>query len=233
MKKLSCILTNTDEKKNYAAAIVLIGDFSPTMFQPYWFKHFNIISDDECSSIDEKTMVVVEPITTFQTNNFVFSIELKRFIITAKREPFELLLDLFEKLKIYMEFSIIRHFGINFSYHIELKNLENMKKFGDVIAPKKYWNSFLDADEINEEKNGLRAMEMTKKTDFGFANVRVEASAFFKYALFFNYNYHFNGDKNKPFDMVDVNDILKEKFFNLAQYSNNISNKLIGAALKL
>lgn len=222
----------TYEKKYYASAIVLIGDFSPSMFQPYWFKHFGIISDDEYQNIDKSRLLVVEPMTTFQTDNFIFNIQLKRFIITAKNEPFELLLDLFGKLKNYMEFTVIKNFGINFSYHIELRNLENMKKFGEVIAPKVYWNSFFDSDETNNE-DGLKAMEMTKKTDFGFANVRIETSAFLKCAIFFNYNYHFSAKDRDSFEMVDVKDILDERFFNLAEYSNSISSQLIGDALKL
>ena len=203
------------------------------MFQPYWFKFFKIISDDEYNSIDKDSLVVVGPISRFQTDNFIFSIEEKRFVVIAKKEPFDLLLDLFAQLKDNMDFAIIQHFGINFSYHVSLETKENMRKFGDVIAPKKYWSNFFDGESVNQESNGLKTMEMVKKTEFGFSNVKVEVSNAFQCALFFYFNYHFSGDEKSPFEMIDIKDLLDEKYASLAEYSNKISNQLIKDALRV
>ena len=223
----------TYEKRNYSSSIVLIGGFSPTMFQPNWFKHFNIISDDEYNSIDKDSLVVVRPISRFQTDNFLFSIEENRFVIIAKKEPFDLLLDLFSKLKDSMDFSLIQQFGINFSYHISLETKENMRKFGDIISPKTYWNEFFDGQSPDKETDGLKSMSMVKSTDFGCANVKVEASNSFKNSVFFYFNYHFKGSEESPFELIDIKDLLDEKFFSLAAYSNNVSNSLIKEAINL
>lgn len=103
-----------NEKKNYSSSIVLIGDFSPSMFQPYWFKYFNILDDREYSSIDEKSTLVTPQLTIFQTEKFYFRIELKRFIVSIKYEPFELLIDMFSELKNNLENVVVKYFGINF-----------------------------------------------------------------------------------------------------------------------
>ena len=221
----------TYEKRNYSSSIVLIGDFSPTMFQPSWFKYFKIISDDEYNSMDKNSLVVVGPISRFQTDNFLFSIEEKRFVVIAKKEPFDLLLDLFSRLKDNMDFAIIQHFGINFSYHVDLETPENMKKFGDVIAPKRYWSEFFVDGVESKEENGLKMMTMVKKTEYGFSHVKVEVSNAFRYSVFFNFNHHFSGSVESPFEMIDVKDLLDENFFNLATYSNKISDSLIEGAL--
>ncbi len=223
----------TYERKNYSSSIVLIGGFSPAMFQPYWFKYFKIISDDEYNSMDNESLVVVGPVSRFQTDNFIFSIEEKRFVVIAKKEPFDLLLDLFAKLKDNMDFAVIQHFGINFSYHVSLETKENMRKFGDVIAPKKYWSEFFDDGSANLDPNGLKAMEMVKKTEFGFSNVKVEVSNAFKCAVFFYFNYHFSGNEGSPYEMIDVKDLLDEQYVSLAEYSNKISSQLIKDALSL
>lgn len=217
----------TYEKRNYSSSIVLIGGFSPTMFQPSWFKHFNIISDDEYNSIDKDSMVVVRPISRFQTDNFLFSIEENRFVIIAKKEPFDLLLDLFSKLQDSMDFVLIQQFGINFSYHISLETKENMRKFGDVIAPKKCWSKFFDGQSPDKDANGLKSMSMVKTTEFGCANVKVEASNSFRNSVFFYFNYHFNGKEESPFELIDIKDLIDEKFFNLASYSSIVSDCLI------
>ena len=107
-----------------------------------------------------------------------------------------------------------------------------MKKIGDVIAPKKYWLKFFE-EEGEKGKNGLTRMGMMKKTDFGYANATLESSALIKCGLFFNFNYHFQKEDKKIFEMIEVKDLLKENFFNLADYSKEVSDQLIKGALEL
>ena len=222
-------MVDTKNKKSYSSSIVLIGNFSPMMFQPYWFKHCGILNDNEFNAIEKQgKTIITDPLTLFETENLAFKIETKRFTIIAKKEPFELMLDTFELLQEKLDSVLIEKFGINFSFHIDLGTSENYKKFGDVIAPKKTWEAlFADAKDSETKTSGLVSMTMRKQTDFGCVNVRIEASAYFSNSIFFDYNFHFDGKSKEAFDILDVNEIIGKEFTEFANYTNEVSDRLI------
>lgn len=228
-KGFSKMININDNRKSYSSSIVLIGNFSPMMFQPYWFKHCNILNDNEYNAIEKSgKMIVTEPLTTFETENLAFSIEVKRFTIIAKKEPFELMLDTFQRLQEKLDSVLIEKYGLNFSFHVDLETPENFKTFGDVIAPKKYWASLLaDCKDTDSKISGLALITMRKFTDFGCINVKVESSAIYKKSVFFDYNFHFEGNPKDPFDILDVNESISDNYLDFAKYADEVSQKLI------
>lgn len=216
-------------RKSYSSSIVLIGNFSPMMFQPYWFKHCKIINDDEYNAIVKKAnTIVTNPLTAFETENLAFKIEEKRFTIIAKKEPFELMVDTFERLQEKLDSVLIEKFGLNFSFHVDLETPANFKIFGDVIAPKSVWATlFSYSKDPGIKTSGLVSITMRKQTDFGYINVRVESSAYYKYAVFFDYNFHFEGNPAEPFDILDVNEHISNKYMDLEEYADKIAQELI------
>lgn len=218
-----------NNRKSYSSSLVLIGNFSPMMFQPYWFKHCEILNDDEYNAIEKMgTTIVTEPLTAFETENLAFKIEMKRFTIIAKKEPFELMLDTFNRLQEKLDSVLIEIFGINYSFHVDLETPENYKIFGDVIAPKENWETlFSDAKDSGNNKSGLASMIMRKITDFGCINVKVESSANFKNSVFFDFNFHFEGNPKEPFDILDVNEKISQNYQYFAEYADKVTQNLI------
>lgn len=222
-------MISINKKKSYSSSIVLIGNFSPMMFQPYWFKHCNILNDDEYNAISkQKNTIITEPLTVFETENLAFKIETKRFTIISKKEPFELMLDVFGHLQEKLDSVLIERYGINFSFHVDLETRNNFKKFGDVLAPKKYWNVLFHYDEkLDSDDTGLASLVMRKKTDFGFINVKIAGSSFFRYSVFWDYNFHFEGDPKEPFDIWDVNESIRKYHHEFSEYSDKVSKNLL------
>lgn len=225
---------DVDNKKMYSFSIVLLGNFSPLMFQPYWFKQFGILDNDEFNSIESyKNALITNGCTIFETDNLSFQITETRLQILAKKEPFELLIDVFSKMQEKLGAVLVEKFGMNYSFHINLETSKNMKKFGDVLAPKDYWTSFFDDTTDNKAHNGLAALVMTKETDFGQINLQIETSGVFFNHVFFSYNFHFikqNDDRhndNNLFDIMDVNDIINQKHQEFMSFSNHIAKQLI------
>lgn len=226
-------MVSVKNKKSYSSSIVLIGNFSPMMFQPYWFKHCKILNDDEFNAIEKKgNTIVTAPLTVFETENLAFKIETKRFTIIAKKEPFELLLDTFDRFQEKLDSVLIEKFGINFSFHVDLDTPENFKRFGDVIAPKESWSSFF-ADALNSEDkvSGLMTLTMRKQTEFGCINAKVESSANYRNAVFFDYNFHFEGNPKEPFDILDVNEAINNHYTDYAEYADKATQDLINRVL--
>lgn len=223
-------MINCNNKKAYSSSIVLIGNFSPMMFQPYWFRHCSILSEEEYAAIEknkEKT-IISDPLTFFETENFAFRVESKRFTIIAKKEPFELMIDTFGKLQEKIDSVLIEKFGINFSYHIELDSADSYKRFGDTIAPKDCWRVFFaGAKDTETNKSGLASMTMKKQTDFGCINAKIEGSVHFKNAVFFDFNFHFDGNPKEPFDILDVSETVNDRFQTFAEYASSVSESLI------
>jgi len=233
LKGLNKMINVINNRKSYSSSIVLIGNFSPMMFQPYWFKHCEILNDDEFNAIEKmgKT-VITDPLTVFETENLAFKIEMKRFTIIAKKEPFELMLDTFDRLQEKLDSVLIEKFGINYSFHVDLESMDNFKVFGDVIAPKQYWKAlFEDANDTTEKKSGLASMIMQKQTEFGCVNIKLESSANFTHSIFFNFNFHFDRDPEEPLDILDVNESISEKYADFANYADNVAQKLIEEVL--
>ncbi|SEL97027.1 hypothetical protein SAMN04487770_12229 [Butyrivibrio sp. ob235] len=220
-------------RKFYSSSIVLIGDFSPMMFQPYWFKHCEILNDEEFNAIKEMGKTIIsDHLTVFETENLAFNIEEKRFTIIAKKEPFEIMLDTFDRIQEKLDSVLIKKFGINFSFHVDLESMENFKTFGDVIAPKQYWHTLFEGDkDTTETTNGLASITMRKQTDFGVINVKLESSAIFTHAVFFNFNFHFDVDTKESFDILDVNDCIGEQYVDFANYADYIAQKLLEEVL--
>lgn len=226
-------MINLNNRKSYSSSIVLIGNFSPMMFQPYWFKHCEIINDEEFNAVDKLgTPIISDQLTVFETENLAFKIEMKRFTIIAKKEPFELMLDTFERLQEKLDYVLIEKFGINFSFHVDLGSMDNFKRFGDVIAPKRYWNAlFMDSVDTAEKTSGLASIIMRKQTDFGCVNVKVESSSNFAYSVFFNFNFHFDGAPEEPLDIFEVKTNIDEQYTNFSNYADDIAMKLIEEVL--
>ena len=203
------------------------------MFQPYWFKHCNILNDEEFNAIEKKkNTIITNPLTVFETENLAFKIEEKRFTIIAKKEPFELMIDTFDRLQEKIDSVLIEKYGINFSFHIDLETPENFKLFGDVIAPKEKWSSLLADAIVSEDKmSGLASLTMRKQTDFGCINVKVESSNIYGRSIFFDYNYHFEGNPKEPFDILDVNESISSKYTGFAEYADKVTQNLIEGVL--
>lgn len=217
-------------KKMSAFSIVLIGSFSPERYQPYWFKHYGIFNDEEIRAIEQNggNTIVTSELTSFEGDTFSFKIERNRMTLIAKHEPFELLIDVFAKMQEKLGSVIIERFGMNFSFHIGLETAENMKKFGDAIAPKDCWTVFLQ-DKADDEENssGLVSMTMRKVTEYGCINTKIETSNNFKNAVFFDYNFHYEGNADNPFDIMDVKELIDDNFKKTYQYTNEISDELL------
>lgn len=222
-------MIKVSNRKSYSSSIVLIGNFSPMMFQPYWFKHCNILNDEEYNAIEKKgNMIITEPVTAFETENLAFKIEVKRFTIIAKKEPFELMLDTFERLQEKLDSVLIEKFGLNFSFHVDLETSEKYKIFGDIIAPKNYWVTlFSDAKDSDSKASGLASIAMRKYTDFGCVNVKVESSANYRNSVFFDFNFHFEGNPKEPFDILDVNEHIRNNYLDFSEYADKVSQNLI------
>ena len=218
-------------KKYYTMSIVLLGNFSPLMFQPYWFLHSGVLDQQEFDSIerDNKDKCIISgTLTAFETNNFIVRVDANKMSFIAKREPFELLIDFIEKIYENLQGLYITKFGINFSFHISVENEKNLKLIGDLVAPKEIWGKVFDySHDTDVKKSGLATMTMKIIKESGYLNIKMEASNLIRNALFFDFNNHFEKEKDDPYLFSDVIEIVKSNFKELSEEDSNIVESLL------
>lgn len=219
-------------KKFYNMSVVLLGNFSPMMFQPYWLLKNGIIDQQEFDSIDKSSdkFLITNALTVFETNNFTVRIEQKRFMVMAKKEPFVLLVDFIDKLYEAISGIQIEKFGVNFSFHISLQTKENMKRFGDAILPKEPFGNFFDySNDTEDKKSGLLSMTLKRYQQHGYTNLKIETSLMSPNSIFFDFNNHFEKENKElePYMFIEVVDLLKENYENLKNKADEIVDELL------
>ncbi len=146
-------------------SIVVVGDLNPSILQPYWFFHNNLIRESEAEKA--KIKILHRDISIVEFDWFIFNVTREKFTITTTKEAFyPLLRDL-----AIGTFSILSHtpitaLGINMQYHINYGK-ESLKLpdgrsviLEGMVAPIEIWDnlmqnptveSFVISENRNEE----------------------------------------------------------------------------------
>lgn len=222
-------------KKKYIMSIVLVGDFSPLMFEPLWFLNNRIITKEQFDSIERENKekcLISSPITFFETGDFAFKVTDKRFSIVAKKEPFIALVDIFRKIYEVMSGLTIKRYGINYCFHLKCDDISQYKRFGDNIAPKNYWDPlFLNYENVKErEDSGLFSMQLSRRREYGSLNVCLESSSLLKPGIFLSFNFSYYDSEKKVYDFSDVIDVIEQNFSAHEKEVNLIATNLIKKA---
>ncbi len=225
------------ERKQYS--IVLIGQFSPAMFQPEWFYRNNIISLEEMDFARNQSstcpIIVTPQLTLFKTSQFSVKIEQRRFQIVAEKEPAIILKDFIVKTFENLGGLSINAFGFNFSAHYQINSISDYHKIGDRLNPKKYWESLL-GDEVSgdDRKSGLTSLQVqkTKKDVNGQISVTFQPSAYIKPGVYIACNDHtniFDEDSSAERVTETIEKEFEKSIANLQNIQLNILTEVIKA----
>ena len=215
------------EKKYYSMSFVLLGAFSPFMFQPEWFRHNNVLSPDDYESIersDKSKRLISSQLSFFETDKIAFHIGEERFQITSKREPFLLAFDALRLTFENLSSIPISAYGVNYEFHYDVENAEDMKTIGDIIAPKKYWKELFSNDNYDNSASGLTGIVFTKKTDSYQLNVKFAVSNKLKRGIMFDFNFHHNCGSDTTVE--DVVDSIHDTYQQYGVIASNVASSL-------
>jgi hypothetical protein len=205
-------------------AIVVRGDFTPTIFQPAWFASHKLIRDAESDAA--KVQVIHPSATVFTAEWLQLTVVPDRFHIATTQESFsEPLRDLvIGVMKIFNEIPLIA-MGLNRTCNYRLESEEAWHHIGNELAPKKTWGSLLD-------KPGMRSLTMegvrSDKRE-GYIQVKVEPSTTIKYGVNVELNDHYqlkSEDTTLPPGTQRASDILNECWTKSIERSLAIANTI-------
>lgn len=203
------------------SAVVLRGDFTPTIFQPAWFASHKLIREQESDAA--KVQVIHPSATVFTAEWLQLSVVPDRFHVATTQESFsEPLRDLvIGVLKILNEIPL-KAMGINRNFHYRLESEEAWHNIGNQLAPKKTWEPLLD-------KAGMRSLTMQgmrSDDQEGYFQVKVEPSTTIKFGVNVELNDHYQLKSDDPIlpSTRQATDILGECWIKAMERSLTTAN---------
>lgn len=201
-------------------SIVLLGNFNPVIFQPYWFATKKLIREEEGTNA---TINIIHPtICQFQLDWATFSIEQDKFSVIATNESY------FESVKdlIISTFDILKEtpiwaLGINHTYNFKVDNEDQYKKFGQWLYNYQIWKSNI------EEGGGLLTLEIFRPKkengDFGTQRIRVTPSDlhFSRLGISIDFNNHIQIYEKLTSQISSAKNIISMLETNWKSTSNN------------
>ena len=223
-------------KKQYS--IVLLGDFNPSMFQPEWFSKNNIISTEEAEFAkgdSQKSPLIVTPqVTIFSTSQFSVRVETNRFTVICEKEPVVVIEDFVCKTFEKLGGIVIKAYGLNYNAHYPCDSLNEFQRIGDNLAPKSFWEAFLE-DEVtgDDRKSGLVRIQMVKnkKDDKAQTTMTLEPSNRCVPGVYIASNYHVVVPSDEAFAESVMEDIQKT-FDSANDYMKTMQKELLERAVK-
>ena len=206
---------------------VFLGDFNPSIFQPFWLASKNLIQEEEAKNA--KIDVVMNELSRFQLGEWL-SVEVSRNrceFKTMKSPYFSPMKDLASNVFRILGETPIKAVGINNIYDLSLKNEENYYKFGDSLAPLSNWSDSLDSPKLlNIEivETQEEAKQLLKRINISPTPLELKVN----FGVNFNVNNHFilpnNSSGNKAAILVeDKNDFCAD---NSRKIVTNILSKI-------
>lgn len=180
-----------------AKSIVFIGDFNPTILQPFWLAKKSLIRDDEAENA--KIEIIHNEIVKYNLGWVEIEITKQKCVISTKSSPhFEPLKDLAIGIFRVLKETPLTALGINHTFDINLFNKESYYAFGNVLSPLSLWNDSLNDPRLlqlevfeKERYDGLKGLYRVKvaPSDKNLSNV---------VSVKINDHYDIPDEKNEP-----------------------------------
>jgi hypothetical protein len=177
-------------KQVYTLSIVIIGNFNPSIVQPFWFSSKGLIREQEAQ--DAKVEVIHPELVKWSLSWMTIEVSRSRFEIRSTQEPyFEPIRDLLLSLVTALKETPISAFGLNHLIYFAIPDEDRYTELGNKLVPLNNWNKIFENPKVfnvdigEERKDGLK----------GSFRVRVQPSDIklsSPYGILINSNDHYD-----------------------------------------
>ncbi len=210
---------------NQEVSIVVRGNFTPTIFQPFWLASNNLIKEAEAEAAQVK--ILTPTLTDFSAEWLFLNVIANRFQIKTEQEPyFEPLRDLGIGLFTLLQDTPLRMMGINSHFVYNLHSEDDWHSLGHRLTSKEDWDPILDSP-------GMQAViiQGERPDDYdGYIQVRVQPirNEEVELGVFIAVNNHFVlAEENRPDKAQEVVEILSQNWTNSIENGLGIAEKAI------
>ena len=207
-----------------SVAIVVLGAFNPSIFQPSWFVQEELVRSEEGESVE---LEIIHPeITIFNMEWFQFQANRDRLVIRSSREShFEAVRDLASGV-----LDILRHtptcaVGVNHDRVLDCGSRDAFDRLGWTLVPKDPWVSVL-------ERPGMSLLhEQGARTDAydGFIKVMIEPILDGGNNVSTKVNDHFAmSADNSPSSTNTIKTLLGSEWVTISERASHILDRMKG-----
>lgn len=187
---------------NKLLAIVVLGSFNPTIFQPFWLAQKQLIKESEAENT--KVNLIHNELVNYDLGWAKIEVRPTRFEISTESVPyFSLVRDLLLGIFFYLRETPITAVGINYYYKLSLQTEKLYYEFGDKMAPLKNWSFLNDARLISIE---ILEKDRSDKVP-GHYRIKIDGDDTRQFGAIVLMNSHFEietNDNNKTNEVVRI-----------------------------
>jgi hypothetical protein len=213
------------------ASIVIIGEFSPSVFRPKWFVQKELLDEAEADSA--RVDVSSSEFVSFATTWLTFFADRQRLQVMTGSEPLVRVYDLALGLLPHFPEAPVQHVGLNRDVHVKMRTEEAWHRLGDMLAPKTCWpQEFTQSESIDKtQRTGLRSliMERPRQAPPGYTHVRIEPSSAVKpFGIYVGTNDHYVLQTNgEPVPASAAVDLIAERWKGSMAFADSIRTKIL------
>ncbi len=205
-------------------ALVVLGAFNPTIFQPSWFAQEDLICDEEVKAA--KIEIIHQEVTAFDLGWVKLHATRDRLILESSSEPhYDATRDL-----LIGTFDLLRHIptralGVNHALLIECESRDQFNQLGWKLVPKDRWSPVL------QQPGTVRVEEQGERTDGydGYLRVKVEPILDGGTKVLIDVNDHFSfSQEDEPNSTVAIGKLLDAEWNNIAERANPVFEHVQG-----
>ncbi len=162
------------------AAVVLVGNFNPTIFTPAWFALHGLLPEDAADNAD--LTVAHQQVVMFNVDWFRLEVTADRFHVETTQAPHIRIHDLVVRVfKEHLHHTPLTAFGINRNVHFQVESPAIRDHLGRTLAPVEPWGHWGRELGLDDEHGGMTSLTMTQidpegRPAGGRINVTVEPS---------------------------------------------------------
>lgn len=202
------------EQEFFSLSIVVLGNFSPRIFQPEWFVNKKLIREAE---VEPENLKVVHPdLTIIETDEFKLEVRPNRFELQTFQESYrEPLKDLISSIFRLLSETPITAFGINYNKHFKFEIEKDYLNFGFHLAPINKTFDFMDNPRLLDITiTDRKSIDLNLPT----TNIRIYPSDLIPYfGVAININTHYN----KVMDGAGFYEFISEIWDSILEISEN------------
>jgi len=202
--------------------IVLLGNFNPSIVQPFWLSNKELIREEEAesASID----VIHNDLSRFSLQDWLeIEFQEERSYFICKASPyFQLTADLVIEIFRILAETPFKSVGLNFSYELKLKSAEEFLEFGKKLSALDLWSESLDNPKLLQ----IDVMQAERTDDLkGHKRIRVSSSELIQdYGVNILFNDHFK-IKTSP-DLISIMKSWEDAYHKSKLSINNFLGKM-------
>ena len=208
-------------------AAVLIGNFNPSIIQPAWLAHHQLIREDEFKTAEVE--IIRPEITIFRTGCLILRVLPERFQVDSSTgECLGPMKDFVVGIFRLLEHTPIAKFGINRNMHFRTPSAEAWHKVGHQLVPKELWQDLID-------EPGTRSVTVSGKrhdSQSKFFRATVEPSVKIEHGVFVGTNEHFEVASEPAAGNQPTIDLLASQWEESLRFSKQVAESIISKCLE-